>query len=760
MTQDGLTDNQGGSDLVGDIGQNNSSGPSSSSNQQSTALDAVNKGISDAADKDEQEKQKETERKLIKKLMEEYGSARGFDKHARVTYTEDRKYAAGQNDPSWASDANLIGSFIDILVAFLYAQNPDLNCRPAEQVGEQPNADNTAFANSMELIVSRLWYTGGLKKGMKRQVRSALSVGAGWAKGLMWSQKRPQPSVEKELRDAEAQAGRLTALITNARESETADLDVEQARIAQMISGLRAKLELNREVGFNYDFCRAEDIQVSLDVSATEDYLNADWISEDMYIPKPALRARYPRLVEEDEKSAVVYYQKNAPERAKGDVLQSATGTDSGEGVYSRNPPSSTAADSCVETHFVKVVEFWDRRDGQIKTMCDGVNRWCVEPFNPPQATLRFYPYFRLAFFEVDGLRHPQSLCWRLRKLQDEYAACRSNQRLTRERSIPGLIFNAGLVSPEDAHKLEQSVIGEMVGLKPTDIGTPIQNIVMMKPLPTIDVRLWDTTSILSDMERISGVQEAMQAAMMSQQPKTATEAQIQQSGFASRTSADRDAIEGMMDDLAKYTAETAIQEVDPNAAERIAGPLVFWPSGMDVQDLLTMVSVDIKTGTTGKPNLALDKANWASILPLLQKLMVQIRQMQTVDPPLAKSLENLLRESLHRMDDRLDISEFIPTEPAPPQPPPPPPPPSVSIALKGDLPPLDASVIGAKAAGLPPEAIMANGGASPAAAQAAGGAPGQHPTPDGEIPPHPMMPQELPEAKTTPHAGGVQHGQ
>lgn len=750
--------NDGGADLVGDITGGAQS--AESNNAPTSALAAVNQGVSDA-NKDEKAEQDEIERKLIEKLCKEYSSARGFDKAARVQYAKDRKYAAGQNDPSWASDANLTGSFIDILTSFLYAQNPDLNCRPAEQVGEQPNKDNTAFADSLELIISKLWYTGGLKKGMKRQVRSALSTGVGWAKGLMWSQKRPQPQVEKSLHDAEAQAQRLQAAVTDAREDQDTDTDVDQAEISQLIAGLRAKIELNREVGFNYDFCRAEDMQVSLDVSSTEDYLSADWISEDIYIPKDALRARFPRLTEDDEQAATQFYQKEMSTGAKSDSVQAATGEEVADGQYSRSSPTGKFTDGSEPTPFVKVIEFWDRRDGNVKTWVDGVKRWAVEPYTPPQATLRFYPYFRLAFFEVDGHRHPQSLSYRLQKLQDEYAACRSNQRLTRERSIPGLVFNAGLMSPEDASKLEVSVVGEMVGIKPTDIGTPIQNIVMAKPLPTVDVRLWDSTAILADMERISGVQEAMQAAMMSQQPKTATEAQIQQTGFASRTSADRDVIEDMMNDLAKYTAETAIQEVTPPAAERIAGPQVFWPYGMDVQDLLTMVSVDITTGTTGKPNLALDKANWATILPLLQKLMVQIRQVQPTDPPLAQSLENLLRETLHRMDDRLEIDEFIPSEPPPPQPKPAPPPPSVSVSLKGELPPLDAAAIGANAAGLPMiPAMLADGGSTTAAAQAAGGAPG-HPAPgmDGEIPPHPLLPQPLPEAKQTPHAGGVQHG-
>jgi len=747
----------GGGDLVGDIGDGGGTSDEGQGNANG-ALDAVNQGVSAAnQSKEENEKQIEVERQQIKKLWSEYQTARDFDKPTRVNFAQDRKYAAGLSDPSWASDANLIGSFIDILVSFLYAQNPDVSCKAAEQVGEQPTSDNTAFAETMEIIISRLWLAAKLKKTIKRQVRSTLTVGQGWFKGMVWSQKRPQPQVEKSLQDAQEQLARINALRVEVQEDQSADLDVKTAELSQMIGGLRAKIMKTMEYGLNADFVRAEDIQVSLDVSCISDYPSASWISEDMYIPHDDLRVRFPRFTEDDEKRATVYYQKNQASDAQGEIMQAATGEEASDGTFSKTVPSQGGGSKPIQ--FVKVVELWDRRDSNIKTMVEGLDKWAVEPYTPPQATLRFYPYFMLEFFPVDGHRHPQSLSWRLRKLQDEYNACRSNQRLTRERSIPGLLFNAGLMSPEDAQRLESSVIAEMVPIKPTDITTPIQNIVMAKPLPTIDTRLWDTSSIRADMESLSGVQEALQQAAQSQQPKTATEAQIEQTGFASRTSADRGELEDMLTDFAVYTSEGAIQEIQPLGAQRIAGPMAYWPYGMDVQDLLTLVSIDIEAGSSGKPDLAADKANWATILPLLQKLMVQIRQTQQIDPPLAKSLENLLNETLKRMDDRLDISEFIPSEPAPPPPPPPAPPPpvpSVSVSLKGTLPVLDAAAIGAKAAGLPPEAMMAAGGvgAPPAIEPGAPDHPGAH-IADGEIPLHPHMPQPLPAAQKTPAQRG-----
>src|ERR1700690_2264355 len=165
-----------GDGLVGEI---NGQGGAPQANDPN-ALAAVNSGVQSSKAQDAQAA--ELERKQIQVEWDEYETARAFDKSARMAFAKDRQYAAGLSDPSWASDANLIGSFIDIMTSFLYAQNPDVSCKAARTVGEQPDDDNSDFAETMELIISRLWKLARLKKSARRQVRSALSVGQGWLK--------------------------------------------------------------------------------------------------------------------------------------------------------------------------------------------------------------------------------------------------------------------------------------------------------------------------------------------------------------------------------------------------------------------------------------------------------------------------------------------------------------------------------------------------------------------------------------------------
>lgn len=664
----------------------------------------------------------EKEEAQVKALWEEYEEAYEFDKDARKQFAMDRRYAAGTADMTWAVSANLIGSFIDILCSTLYAKDPDVSCKKAEQVSEVGTQKTEIFATTAELVVSRLWKDGKLKKTARKQIRSTLSVGAGWFKGVLCTDKVPQPTITAAINDAQQTHDRLVADQANMNDPDTSmspdEKTVAQANIALKIETLKNKLaEKSIRKFMAMDFMPAQSVQVSLDVACTEDYLDADWNANYIFVPTKSLRVKFPNLTVEQVKTAKQYFQKKkkTSDRTDQDLLTpiGSITAESADAYGVENPGDKTPS-------FAKVVELWDRRDMHVKTMVEGIKTWPVAPYTPPYATSRFYPYFRVAFYEVDDTRHPQSLSYRLYKLQDEYACTRSNQRLTRERSIPGVMFNATQISDEEVKKLSSSNQQELIALKPLMPETPIGNLFAPKPIGQYDPRLYDTTMILSDMDRISGVQQAMQQAAASAQPKTATEASIEQAGAASRTGTDRDLVETMLTDFAQYTLECALQSITTAEAQRIAGPAAYWPYGMDIDDLLSMVQINIEAGTTGKPHAAGDQATWVQALPLVeQAIAAHQKALAEQNKPLADAIEALLRYTLKRFGDTTDVDAFIPS--GPPPAPQGPPPPEVKISLSGQLDPTAALEL----AGLAPPGNAVAGPADGSGAGADGGTPG-----------------------------------
>jgi hypothetical protein len=732
---------------------------------QSGLASAVSEAATTDEDEDEQKKDlRRREEAAVKKTVQEYEQARAFDKYARRQYAIDRRYAAGTADNRFAVNTNLIGSFIDILTSFLYARNPDVSVKKAAQVNDAGTKDLEEFARTVEIVVSKLWKQGRLKDSARRMVRSALSTGPGWLKVVLICEGTNIPQMQEDLNDARDNLRRLEALqqqlqtaagadslvdeLGNPVEPPTVELepgvplsqdeiDQKTAEAQELMESLQHKVEVAVRKYLAIDFVSSECMQVSLDVRYISDYRNAGWISNDIYRTVEEAKALFPRLTDSDLKTAKSYYQKRSSSAVNIDPAvimnfgeTSVTEADADQftaGVDGTNNGDGEQPGLA----FVKVTERWDHRTNHIYTWIDGVKRWAVEPYQPDYPTARFFPYFMVAFYEVDGERHPQSLSWRLHKLQDEYAVSRSSFRLMRQRAAPGILFNKAGMSEKDVTKITSGTEQEYIGIEPLDPTTPIQNLFAPKPVASIDMRMYDNTAILSDMEKVAGVQEALQSSTSPE--KTATEAEIQQTGFASRTTADRDCLEEVLSEMATYTAQLAIGGIPTKDVQRMAGPGALWPEGMALDDLLTMVELEITAGTTGKPKSMGDREAWGVLLPQIKECILQMQQaIMTGNIPLANSLKELLRETMLRMGDDTDIDRFIPQVPEAPVAPP------MAPGGVGGPPP---GPPGGDGAPLPPDGLPPDAGASPLD----GGAP-PLPVPDLQNP-ELLPPMQLPPA-------------
>lgn len=673
---------------------------------------------------------KAAEEALVSKRWKKYEKARKFDENYRKQIAIDRRYAAGTSDNSWAVTTNIIGAYIDILVALLYARNPDVSVSKSPQTDDEKTAQIEVFARTMEIVISQLWKKGKLKKAARKGVRSVLSNAEGWLKCTMVSEKEPAPELDSALNDAKTTMEHLAAqqkLIEDPQTNDPQEMDELMTEKAALIESLQDKIEATVLKMFVIDFVPSENMQVSTDVTGIMDYLDADWIGNELFVEEDDALARCPRLTKEDLVKAKKYYQR-APKEMSTREIDSALPQGMATAEVSSTFSQSQGADDSV--CFVRIVEIWDRVNKKIYTLVDGCTMWAKEPYAPPYPTSRFYPYFYFAFYEIDGLRHAQSLSWRLYKLQDEYSATRSNFRLTRERSIPGVLFNATMLDQTEAEKLQTAKHQEYTALRPADPTIPLANIFAAKPVAAIDMRVFDPSLILSDMERISGVQEALSAAISSPgNPKTATEANIQQSGTQARTNADRDSLESMLTEMAQYTAEQALQCLSIRDVQRMAGPKAFWPAGMSIDDLFTMVEIQIEAGTTGKPRAATDQQAWSTLLPLIKQTLQEIEQALAIgNTPMANALIELVKETMLRLGDESDVDRFIPRQPPPGSPGagnvgPKPVQPQISVSLRGEITPAQAAALvapavaqdAAAAAPPPPAPGAAPPGASPA---------------------------------------------
>ena len=76
------------------------------------------------------------------------------------------------------------------------------------------------------------------------------------------------------------------------------------------------------------------------------------------------------------------------------------------------------------------------------------------------------------------------------------------------------------------------------------------------------------------------------------------------------------------------------------------------------------MVRIDIRAGSTGKPNKQNERQQWIEFMPTFQDMALKVIEMrQAGNMDLANAMTEMMKETLRRFDERLDIETFIPSE-------------------------------------------------------------------------------------------------
>lgn len=558
------------------------------------------------------------------------------------------------------------------------------------------NRDIKAFAETSEIVGVRMWQDAQLRRRGRPWVRSSLTIGVGILKAT-WQQRTEQsPETANAINDLQDNlqrarslqaeldgAGLITRGVDAAASLFGVDREAKVAELERQIAALQGQAERVVDQGYVMDVVAGEDFQVAPGFTIAN-HLDAPWNAHRSFIRfDDALAQLRDHLSQYGNAETLLRqatrYRARKPLMVQGDsaMVENVRARDADAYVTEGESGGEDGDD------FLALWETWDRDSNTVLTHIEGVRYWVKPQWTPP-ATTRFYPFFLVTTSEVDGQRHPQSLVSRTMKLVDEYERIGSAEALHRRRIIPKTAFNKAGIPAKDAEALSTAGTQEMVGLTLTDPRQSISDILYPVTYAALDPALYDRTRIVQEIERIWGVQEALGGAINT--PKTATEADIQQQGFTARTSGRRDLLEGALSELAQYTIEIARVYMSAEDVREIAGPDAMWPEYMGPDDVARMVNIEIRGGSSGKPNTSAERQAWGVMLPLLQQGIQQIGQLRGSSPAaIADSLEHLLRLTAEKSGDRIDIDQLIPVAdgggqqamapPGPPMPGAPPPP-------------------------------------------------------------------------------------
>lgn len=598
-----------------------------------------------AVDRDEEAgraaKRKAERRDLIDRWNDNLRRARKHDRQARARWADDRRVARGETE--WLVDTNLIGAILEVLAAFLYARNPDVSVRPSPSVNRKMLKEFRALGETLEVMVSRLLRDAGLKRIGKRWVRGAMTVGIAWIKAGMQTRAKRDPLFGQELNDLQQNLERLVAL-----QKRLADGESVEEEIRSVLTSMQSAAERKVAEGVVLDIMAPEDVVIAPEVGEIENYRHAPWIAFDLYksrdealqitgwsldrLKQGNVFTQRPRKGEDEEDS-----------KSQQWVQLDDEGAESAEG-------------------FFRFTEIWSLTNGVVYTLVDGISEDWARPPYAPRTGRRFYPCFALYFHPIDGERWPQSDVFQLKRLGEEYARTRSNFAEHRRRAVPGVLVDDQAIDKDSVDRITRSEVQEFTPVHTVRPGINMPNAFFSKPYAPVDLNLYNTDQITQEMEKVSGAQDAVQGAIRVE--KTATEAQILESGRGARTGARLDTLEESLNELAEYTMQLVLLTMDRSDAIRYAGPESVWIE-MSTEEALTMFSLEIKAGSTGKPKANSDREAWGTLMPLIEQMIDRIghARMQGQEWA-AKPWIALLIESFNRLDDHADIEKFLPVPP------------------------------------------------------------------------------------------------
>lgn len=591
-----------------------------------------NDSVKDDADEQEPDEQTRKQVEMWNKRVTDSRETPQFKMYLQ-NINKHRRYVRGRMgaDDDEVVRTNLIYATMASQLPRIYAKNPEIAITPSEAVDQRFYGLVKKFSQTLEIALNKQLDKAKLKKRAKASVRSSMTTSLGWVKIIYQRDINTDPQIQSRMNDVQDNLRRLNYLIEQCEDGqELQGHEEKKAELQQQLEGLQKQVEIVTAEGLVMDRVLSEDMAWDQDIRDYDSYTDCRWMGHRIWY------------------TASSYEETFGHKAPKGvNVFRAGGSNDKNENIGAESDEARFA-----------VWEIWDRVSNTIFTWAEGANRWAREPFQPENVGEQWFPFFPLGFHVVDGQFIPLSSVELLKGLQDEYNNTREDYAAVRKYNKPHYIADVD-TKEQDIKKKTMAEIGEVIIVDAN--GRPLNEIFVQQPHLRIDPQQYDTTQIRSDFEFMSGLGDAARGSVA--QAKTATEAEILEAGLAGRSNEMQDSIEDWMEDIAKYCAEIILQEMTTEQIMRLVGPGAVWPE-MDKREIFELVNVEIRAGTTGKPNKLQEQKQWLEFLPQLQELFVQVSELRAKgDAQTADKLITIARETIRRLDERIDVEEFLPQE-------------------------------------------------------------------------------------------------
>jgi hypothetical protein len=530
--------------------------------------------------------------------------------------------------------------------AMLHAQATGVPYNPSQPPpGVSPNAlaviadfknvqDYNKMLDRVAKTLELLWaynvdeQTFPFKTMMKMTVRRAVVTGVGYVKLGFQRVMQMVPEIEQRIADMTERLVTIEQLSNDIADGEIQPDAPEAEQLRLAIQAIMKESQIIVREGLTFDYPESWNIVPDKKCKSLHGFLGADWVTQEYMLSPGEIQDVY-----------------------NIDVGSSFRGYSiEGEGGSERHT-SPTGDDYDTDCARAAVWEIYSRKDGLVYVVCDGYPDFLREPAAPDCYLDRFWPWFPIILNEGyhDRDIFPKSDIDLIRDMQLEINRARQGLREHRHANRPMVAVSEGVLEEADREKLRTHPANAVLELRGLTPGQRIEDLLQPVKMPEIDPAMYDTDATFEDILRVTG-QDA--ASMGQTSSTTATDVSVAQSAQHTDLSSVLDDQDDLLTELAQAGGKLLLLNVGPETVQKVLGPGAAWPA-LTKDEVAENLYLEIKAGSTGRPNRQQDMQNAQIIFPMLMRI-------PNISP------EWMARELIRRMDDRMDLTDaFVESAPS-----------------------------------------------------------------------------------------------
>lgn len=481
------------------------------------------------------------------------------------------------------------------------------------------------------------------KAQAKQMVRRAITAGVAYIKPILIIDSPEETQEISSIDEKNSVNARLARAQEIMRQIQEGELQMDSPQLATLRS-LLMSIGYSEQTGdsrklpvrLEFDFPPATSIIPDENCRNLEEWVGCRWLFQEYILPRSEINALF------------------------GVEVTSGTGEGLAKEVQPEKQPFYFKADDLTGvndpslSHLIPIYEIFDYQTKTRSFVCDGWKDYLLLPEPDTPCVSGFWKIFALVFNQVDVENNsnasvfPPSDVQLMKSPQKEWNRTRDALRDQRNANAPTYLVRKGALTDNDKHALRTREPNQIIELEGAPPDQPIQNFIGVLQVAAIDEKVYDTAPLEQDMMLAGGMQ---QANVGPAQPNvTATVGSIAEQSRMTVTQSNIDDLDGVFSRCASCGGEMLLLTLPEMLAKKIAGAGAAWPE-MAKDDFVDEIYLTIQAASAGRPNKAVEIANFQQLAPLL---------LQSGANPVG-----VIEEVAKRLDDTMDISKFFPLQPA-----------------------------------------------------------------------------------------------